>query len=204
MNENSAEDRPNNEHTRQTSPPTRTRKSPHPLSKTLTRPASPIATATAIATIAHSPTRDIEQQGKGKITTEEARAHKQFTEPSQSAATTATTSMGLSHIGNVLHSAHAQDFERRRKPTSLSSIRGGASVDDDDSDDDDDDDDLNEHNDIEAAAAAAKEEDDGIDNENAERVSGTERRRSRRRGVDLEGIEFAERRSIKTNERMNE
>ena len=201
MNENDAEDRPNDEHTRQTSPPIRTRKSPHPLSETLTRPASPIATATAIATIAHSPPRDIEQQGKGKITTDEARAHTQFTEPSQSEAATAKTSMGLSHIGNMLHSAHAQDFERRRKPTSLSSIRGGASVDDDDSDDDDDDDDLNEHNDIEAAAAAAaaaaaKEEEDGIDIENAERVNGTERRRSRRRDVDLEGIEFAERRSM--------
>jgi len=46
----------------------------------------------------------------------------------------------LNRVGTLLHTAHAQDFERKRKPE-----LGAAPVDDDDDDDDDDTDSDNEH-----------------------------------------------------------
>ena len=156
INEDEASNALQNEHTSQkSSAPNRNTcqasKSPASFAKAI---AKAPASASASASARH--VADIE--GQAPLSAEEAQTQTQAA--SRNANTTqssATMPAGLSHIGSMLHSAHAQDFERRRRRSaSLASFRGG--VDDEDEDENENEDEDENEDDVDVPIADGRED----------------------------------------------
>ncbi|PSN74330.1 EXS-domain-containing protein [Corynespora cassiicola Philippines] len=101
---------------------------PPNLRRTSTMPADTIHTGTEAATGTGA---DL-QETSTRSSTRRRRAHSQSEEPSPLAR-------GLTRVGTLMRDAHAQDFERRRRPELGATSTTAGRVIDDESDDDDDD-----------------------------------------------------------------